>query len=282
MKTTVERELIGPREAGSYLESQTANRPLVGKRVQALAEAIKRGEWIENGETVKFNGGGVLVDGQHRLAAIVKAGKRVTVWVVRGLPSEAQETVDIGSARSVGNMLSLRGYRNANELAGCARIIWTYRNHGELYSAAAFLPPTPQQILAVVENEPMLPEWVTWGGTISRNDPALRLTKTFVAGLGFCFAAESSEEDAKTFFAELVTPLHLTDPTAVLRKRLLQQGFHSQMPPRLRLALVVKAWNAWIRGDRPTRLTWRAGGASKEAFPMILGPGDIPPETEDA
>lgn len=271
MKATVDREVINPKQAADYLEAAGANRPLVQKRVAALVTAIKRGEWVENGETIKFNGGGTLIDGQHRLAAIAQGGRAVTAWVARGLPTGAQETVDIGSTRTVGNMLAIRGYSHANQLAGVARIIWTYRSSGELDATAATYQPTPQQLLAIVEDEADLLDWIKWSSRVVNQDAALRISITVMAGLAYVFASVSSEEDAKAFFEQLVTPLSASDPTAVLRKRLLQQGFHTRMPPRLRLALVVKAWNAWIRGERPTRFTWRAGGAVAEDFPLVAG-----------
>jgi len=272
MKAVMEREMISPKLAAEYLETQEQNRPQAFKRVDAISSAILRGEWLENGETVKFNGNGRLIDGQHRLAAIVKAGRSVPVWVIRGLPSGAQETVDIGSTRTVGNMLAIRGIQSANEIAGAARIIWTYRRAGELYPAGAILrAPTPQEIIALIDAEPTLPEWVRWGGTISRKDRSLRLSRTVIAAVGFIFSSVSTEQEAKAFFDQLLTPVNQTDATAVLRKRLQQQGFHTQIHPRVRLALVVKAWNAWVSGERPARLTWRAGGATKEEFPQILG-----------
>lgn len=276
MKLSVEREVLSPAQATAYLEGNLGNRPLVEKRVLALAGAISRGEWKENAETIKFNGGGSLLDGQHRLAAIARGRRSVPVWIARGLEGEAQETVDIGASRTVGNMLAIRGYKNANEIAGAARIIWTYRQTKELYPATAgMLNPTPQQIIQVIEQESDLSEWVTWAGSVARKDPALRLSKTVIAGTGFVLASKTSEEDAKGFFAELLTPLHAGDATAVLRTRLLQQGFHNQMHPRLRLALVVKAFNAWMSGERPKRLTWRAGGAKKEPFPSVIDKNEV-------
>lgn len=276
MKLSVEREVLTPSQAAAYLEGNLGNRPLVEKRVQALAGAIARGEWKENAETIKFNGDGTLLDGQHRLAAIARGKKHVPVWVARGLDGEAQETVDIGASRTVGNMLAIRGYQNANELAGCARIIWSYKTTGELYPAAnAIIQPTPQQLMQLIEDEDDLPEWVRWAGGIARKDPGLRLSKTVIAGVAYVLAGGTSEEDAKGFFTELLTPLNPGDATAVLRTRLIQQGFHNQMHPRLRLALLVKGFNAWMRGERPKRLTWRAGGAKKEPFPQVLDKNEV-------
>ncbi len=268
-KPVMSRERVSPALAAEWLETNTTNRPLSTKRVLALANAIKRGEWKENGETIKFNGDGTLIDGQHRLAAITRGGKTITTWVARGLPSETQETVDTGSSRTFGAMLAIRGYKNYNALASASRMVCTYQTSGEMVASQAFLPATPQQLFSILEEAESLPDCVAWGATIARKDPALRLSASAIGAMTYLFSQVSSDEDARSFFDELIAPKSQSDATAVLRKRLLQHGFHTPIPMRLRLALVVKGWNAWIAGETPTRLTWRAGGAKKEDFPTI-------------
>jgi hypothetical protein len=280
-KITINREAIGPKLAASYLEKNPSNRPLSQKRVATFQQAIKRGEWQENGETIKFNGDGTLLDGQHRLAAIVACGSSpeslrplVWCWVVRGLSTESQETMDTGGVRTVGMMLAIRGVKNANEVATAARMVWSYRETGEADTKGMQVAPTAQQVLAVVESEPSLQEWVQFGRTVQNRDPSLRISKSVVAGFSLLFAEVSSDDDARAFFNQLIVPLHQTDATAVLRLKLLQQGFHNQIPSLILRAFVIKGWNHWINGERPARITWRAGGAKREAFPVIRGPLD--------
>ncbi|MDQ2738234.1 MAG: hypothetical protein M3Y35_06395, partial [Actinomycetota bacterium] len=64
---------ITPKKAAEYLEANTANRPLSTAVVKSFAEAMTRGDWMVTHQGIAFGSGGVLVDGQHRLAAIVAA-----------------------------------------------------------------------------------------------------------------------------------------------------------------------------------------------------------------
>lgn len=270
MKLTLDRETISPKQAAEYLEMNDQNRNLREKLVAKLVGAIKRGEWLETGDPIKFNGER-LIDGQHRLAAIARAGRRVPVWVARGVPSEAQEVVDTGAARTPGDMLALRGYSNVNVVAAIARLVWLYRTAGSIVPENNWILPTHQQLLQTVEDESILEERAAWATRFHKQDRALQIGGSLGGALRHLFAELASEEDAQGFFDELLAPRNTTSPPALLRQRLLRASPHTPITRTMRAALIVKAWNAWIAGERPTRLTWRAGGAKKESFPVING-----------
>lgn len=65
--------IITPEMAKKYLQNMKTNRNISFARVNAYARDMERGAWQENGESIVFNKSGQLVNGQHRLAAIVKA-----------------------------------------------------------------------------------------------------------------------------------------------------------------------------------------------------------------
>jgi hypothetical protein len=69
-------QMVTPVKAGEWLQANTPNRPLSKPIVKAFAEAMRRGEWVVTHRGIAFDTNGVLVDGQHRLAAIVEADVR--------------------------------------------------------------------------------------------------------------------------------------------------------------------------------------------------------------
>ena len=73
MTITVNQETITPELAAEFLKKNKSNRPLSSKHVIALAGSIERGEWMFTGESIKFSESDTLLDGQHRLSAIVMA-----------------------------------------------------------------------------------------------------------------------------------------------------------------------------------------------------------------
>src|SRR3954469_22575211 len=87
-------ETITPEKAAKWLAHNPANRNLADARFGAFAAAVLRNEWRLHGESIKFDLNGDLLDGQHRLAAVVKSGVTIQSVVVRGVPRDDQKTID--------------------------------------------------------------------------------------------------------------------------------------------------------------------------------------------
>src|SRR5437763_13699662 len=87
-------QTITPKKAQEYLEHNTANRPLSGRTVRDFAAAMRRGEWRVTHQGIAFDTAGALVDGQHRLAAIVEAEVPVEVTVFNEVPEGALDVLD--------------------------------------------------------------------------------------------------------------------------------------------------------------------------------------------
>lgn len=98
---------VTPSQAKLWLGANNGNRKLRGWWVSALAEAIKRGEWIASHQGIAFTENGRLIDGQHRLSAIVSANIPVEMLVVRGVPENAFKVIDAGVKRSISDLTGL-------------------------------------------------------------------------------------------------------------------------------------------------------------------------------
>lgn len=73
--------------------------------VEKYARDMVEGNWVFNGDSVRFDKEGYLIDGQHRLAAVAKSGKPQTFIVMEGLAPEAEMTIDFGVKKSVEDYL---------------------------------------------------------------------------------------------------------------------------------------------------------------------------------
>lgn len=62
---------ITPDIAKEMLERNLNNRSVSPSRVDMYADDMARGEWQANGEAICFNESGNLINGQHRLMAVV-------------------------------------------------------------------------------------------------------------------------------------------------------------------------------------------------------------------
>ena len=125
-------QTITPKKALEYLEHNTANRPLSGRTVRDFAQAMRRGEWRVTHQGIAFDTTGALVDGQHRLAAIVEADVPVEVTVFSEVPEGAFDVLDTGKRRNAADVLAIEGEKSAVMLAAMVRTVWLYENRPEL------------------------------------------------------------------------------------------------------------------------------------------------------
>ena len=105
----IRQEKITPEMAQEYLKYNTENyRSINNGRVISYSNDMKSGKWQMNGEAIKFSEDGKLLDGQHRLQAIVRAGIPVEMLVIRGVKDDVS-LYDIGATRSLGQIAKARG-----------------------------------------------------------------------------------------------------------------------------------------------------------------------------
>lgn len=105
--TKVER--IGPKTATLYLENGAPNRSINAKVVKRYADAMTKDRWKLTHQGIAFDEQGRLVDGQHRLSAIVASGKTVEILVSRYQTASPMAVLDSGNARSPGDRVELAG-----------------------------------------------------------------------------------------------------------------------------------------------------------------------------
>lgn len=240
---------VTPDLATAWLEANTHNRPIRDAHVDALARDMMEGRWRETGDPVRRAKDGTLLDGQHRLWAVVHSGVTVRLLVVSGLEADAQDYIDVGLRRTVGDALVLSDTlrttpTNARRAATIAR--------GVLVLTTGLERHTHAEVLAFVRaNFRELDAAVYVQGTANTN----RLPGGAIHGIAFYLLAGVDREAARDFFEQLTTGLGLDygSPVAALRTRLLRlPGRVSTTANANRLrehyTMFVKAWNAYRTG----------------------------------
>ena len=100
---------VGPDLATRWLEGNTHNRTLKQPLVDRFVRDMQADRWQLTHQGIAFDVDGVLIDGQHRLWAIVLSGKTVPMRVFFNEPIETMKSVDIGLGRSNFDVLHLSG-----------------------------------------------------------------------------------------------------------------------------------------------------------------------------
>jgi hypothetical protein len=257
--TTV--ELITPAQAQKYLDTQTRNRNLSETTVARYAEAMEQDRWALTMESIKFDRDGVLIDGQHRLAACVKANKPFRTAVTRGLEHGAFAEMDTGRPRSPGNVLHIEGYSRANLCAAAIKVIQGIQDAENDENVRSFRARGSRQAYLdwMQKHGPQLLEACN---VIDTKDARaiLRPPSIFVA-LRFLFG-QVNEMRAQEFFQRLSTGIDLTqsDPVYKLRLCLIQELGQKNLRhrPEWKCAITIKAWNSWLRNEPIRTLGFRA------------------------
>ena len=92
---------VSPEMAKQWLNDvNTFNRPINQAVVDMYVRQIKSGLWRRTHQGVAFDTRGILIDGQHRLMAIVNANETVSVLIFINEPTENYEFIDCGCNRS--------------------------------------------------------------------------------------------------------------------------------------------------------------------------------------
>lgn len=107
---TTQIEEISPERAANYLTFNRENRSLRMSRAKFLAEEMISGRFALTHQGIAFDLNGRLVDGQHRLRAVILAGVTVRMHVTRGLDPRVTENMDTMIPRTAADRLRLDQY----------------------------------------------------------------------------------------------------------------------------------------------------------------------------
>lgn len=239
-EVSAEVELIKPALAEEWLGKNHANRNVRDRVVAAYARDMQAGNWRLSGEAIKFAASGRLLDGQHRLQAVVRAQTDVWMLVVRGLADDTQQVMDSGAARSAGDALRLLGEGHYASLAAGARFA--------LQSAEGRINNTQDkithlEIVNFIEQNSDLKYAVelasSWRNLI--DVPMSVLT------VSIWTLYRISPEDCLSFFTRLANKndLHPGSPILALLNRLIEVRRNNRRLDRADyMSLIFRAWNA--------------------------------------
>ncbi|WP_406000722.1 hypothetical protein [Streptomyces sp. NBC_00829] len=270
---------ITPQLAEKWLRQNTHNRNLRERVVNGYATDMRDGNWVEDGQSIKFAKGdvllldsppirgGALLDGQHRLSAIVTADVTVRMLVVSNLPDTTQDTMDTGAKRSLGDVLKLRGEDHYVTLAAALLRVYVWKQGARKnLKTAGRSRPTHRQLLRVLDEHPELRRSAEMASRV-RN--SVRLSASTGALCHWLFNRVDAS-DCAFFFARLTDHAGLVpgDPIYALRRVIENLAKATGRPDEaLITALVIKAWNFYRAGEEIQTLAFKAGGAKPETYP---------------
>ena len=166
--------------------------------VDIYAETILCGEWKLNGEPLILDYNGVLQSGQHRLLAVLSAGKSIRTLVVRGADPEALYSIDSGRRRRMTDVLTLKGEKDTANLAAALSWLWRLWTGQALHLGNS---PSNTQLLKLLDENPDIRESLAWGRATKK---MLHFSVGLMAALQYLMW-EIDGEDFDNFFLGIAT-----------------------------------------------------------------------------
>jgi len=255
-QVTVRR--ISPLEAVMLLDMLPPNqRGISEKHVTAYAADMAAGQWQISNDAITITNSGQLINGQHRMTAVVKCGQTQEFLVMTIPDDEAPmmfKQMDQGKPRTNADVLKTRGYTRVMPRSALAVAGWRHDQTGKPETMTnAYYRPTPSQLEEWIDtNAPLEPTIDIYQSLSSLSCPA------YMVALHHIWCRNGHTIAAPDFWRQVATgDTPFQSGPWWLREKLMR---HKSATRRLesigRQAEAIQAWNVYISGRKAKRLQW--------------------------
>lgn len=262
---------ITPAMAKRFLEKNTNNRSMNEVNLAGIVSEMNRKNFHLTGESIKIAENGDLLDGQHRLMAIVKTGQSIKMLVVEGLENTSFKYIDTGRKRQASDVLAIEKIKNPAKIAAMCKFIINFQRGNFIHAATQRADRfkarlTNADISTFVEkNKESIYDSYPYG--FNRQNKLI--SGTFLSSFHY-IVKKIDEVKADDFCHKLGTGEDVQKDSSIslLRQRLLADiRAKNKMKPLEKMALICKAWNLYRSNKKVTILTWNS---TREAFPKPI------------
>ncbi|TSE11255.1 hypothetical protein [Aquimarina algiphila] len=270
--------LVTPEMAKKFLKRNRVNRSLSKQNIQKAVLAMKTGEWDENtGDVIKFNINGDLIDGQHRLHAVIELGIAVPMTFMFNCSKDALFKIDTGKKRSISDILSMNNIKYYTEIPAIILFEQVIRfTKGSSKGAQSYRSPDPRlsrSNVHVLEETLKRKEWyylLMVKGNRYREAMRDCLPKSFLAKFYNIFV-QIDKDHADRFFDALCYQKNVYGghPCLTLRELYIEnyKSTFKKLATREKEACMILAWNAFINGED----IWNFDKLNLDKFPTVFG-----------
>ena len=212
----IARELIEKRNP--------TNRSIKSTKISQLICDIRNGNFALNGETIIFSDTGHLLNGQHRLTAVIEADMSITTLVVTGIHSLARRTMDQGKMRGAGDVLHMEtDTTNGNVLAAILRGFIAY-NTGDKTSFGRTNAVSRATILQAQQDYPEIGVIAEWA--VQFKNTVRGVTSATQIGIARSILEPVYGEEVIYFLERIAQGdgIEIDSPAFAVRRRLMSNG----------------------------------------------------------
>lgn len=271
----IQVETITPETAKFYMTMNKGNRSLSQRTIAEYSRQMKAGKWHLTHQGVAFDEAGELLDGQHRLRAIIDSGVSVQMVVTRNMPRSTFMVLDSGQKKQARQLLDGE-LKHRTSIASAARYLLVVEGKAGVGSQTNYIvdscywtSATTSDILECVERWPELQEAARLASSIYTNSRITKAPHTAVIAQIMRTPFANRLPDWANGL-EYGAGLQLGDPRLALRDKFLRLSSsreHEGIGKTLAYSVIVKSWNAFATNKQ---LKVARMGRS-EAVPMVVG-----------
>jgi hypothetical protein len=195
---------VTPTLAQKWLEGNTHNRSLKQRKVEQYAADMKAGKWRQTHQGIAFDGENTLIDGQHRLWAVIESDATVVMLVTHGLAIDTQAVIDDHIHRTVLDQMQLAGDAESHcgplHVAASNAMIWG---------------PMPRSSVALTRQEQMdfiKKHWTAIDAVVAMFIPAKRGISIAPVMAACCRAFYHVDVESIAAFANILFNGRVTQP----------------------------------------------------------------------
>jgi len=254
---------ITPQIAEKLLEmsDKRHQRTINQQHVIFLAREMSKGNFSFNGDSIRQDQDGNIIDGQHRLAACVSSGIQFNTLFVKGLDTEQISTINTGQRnRSNADVLEIvkkKKYKYANQIAACVKLIrkleLNHLNQNADKKVNAYTSST--DFLEFCDNHPEIFDFVEMEMRLYANGDKIIYPSLFLA----CkWHLQKLNQKAANKFFQLLSDgigLNVDHPVYKLRKKLISHNLKkSRLTMKDIILSIYRTWNAFMNDEILSRI----------------------------
>jgi hypothetical protein len=261
-------ELIDPATAELYLsklptsQSKIKQRSQSPKTIDRYTGDMASSQWLFIADVIRFNVDGELIDGQHRLQAIVHSGCSEFQLVARGIEREAFAVFDTGRARSFADALRSMGIGNTALVSSLTGRVFHWRrgNYGVAnvprVPNALYLgvPASPGKLLETFQELRDELQHAARRATSLRQQFAPKTAAPSVLAFAYVLFSRLDAERCELFFHELQYGPAQNFPEYPMR--VLRERLKKHLPPAtpgspdwVWIHFFLTTWAKWCKGE---------------------------------
>lgn len=243
----VQKKLITPELATKLLKANTNNRRAKRNVVLKYAKDMVEGRWKQDTyELIKISKTGVILDGQHRLMAVVKANVPIYFHIIYGLEDSIFDVLDTGSVRNASDVFKINGISQDSTLPSVIGFYYNLKEGGTSKSQSVNVRKTNAELLEIYLRNPEYWQHIGHRAHSLYHSFAKILPPSHIGGF-LAFFNDFNSDDSEEFMSQLCTGSNIRlEIINILRNKLITEKISvHKLNSTTKMALIIKTWNAY-------------------------------------